>query len=173
MNRRPRRNRTPAFKAGLLALVWLVGGAVPVAAGPLEDASAAYGRADYATALRLFRSFAEQGNAYAQFNLGLMYFQGRGVPQDYGTAAAWYRRAADQGYAAGQANLGTMYVLGQGVPQDYVMAYSLLDLAAAGLPNAAVRSSTAALRDAVAGKMSPAQIAEAQRLARDWKPKSY
>ena len=64
---------------------------------------------DYATALREWTPLAKQGNASAQFNLGLMYRKGQGVPQDYKTAVKWYRLAAEQGNASAQFNLGVMY----------------------------------------------------------------
>ena len=69
-----------------------------------------------------YRKAAEQGDASAQFNLGIMYDYGRGVTQDYAQAALWYRKAAEQGLAAAQYNLGVAYHEGQGVPQDYVQA---------------------------------------------------
>lgn len=64
------------------------------------------------------RQQAEQGIADAQNALGVMYYNGEGVPQDYGEAVRWYRRAADQGLAAAQFNLAVMYDRGRGVPQD-------------------------------------------------------
>jgi uncharacterized protein len=88
-------------------------------AGPLEDANAAYDRGDYATALPLFRSLAEQGDARAETNLGVMYSKGQGVAQDYAAAAKWYRKAADQEYALGQNDLGGLYEAGHGVKKDY------------------------------------------------------
>ena len=69
-----------------------------------------------------FRVKAEQGDARAQFNLGLCYDKGHGVPRDYAEAVKWYRKAADQGLAVAQSNLGACYVKGQGIPQDYVEA---------------------------------------------------
>ena len=113
-------NRT--FKAAVAALVLFVGFAVPVAAGPYEDAYAAYDRGDYATALQLWRPFAEQGNADAQFYLALMYDNGQGVAQNYTTAVNWYRKAAEQGDAFAQLNLALKYVKGQGVAQNYAAA---------------------------------------------------
>jgi TPR repeat protein len=104
---------------GFVALVLSPGLTAPVAAGPFEDAMAAYGRGDYATMLRIYRPLAEHGNAGAQFSLALMYNNGRGVPQNYAEAVKWYRKAADQGYADAQSNLGDMYANRQGVPQDY------------------------------------------------------
>ena len=78
----------------------------------------AYERGDYATALAGFQNYAEQGNAAAQSNLGVMYANGEGVPEDDAEAVRWYRLAAEQGYAAAQFNLGFMYANGEGVPED-------------------------------------------------------
>ena len=105
------------------------------------------------------------GRCRAQFNLGLMYDNGQGVPQDYSEAVKWYRLAADQGDAYAQNNLGVMYAKGQGVPQDYVLAHMWFNLSAAQGNEDAVKN-----RDIVAGQMTPDQLAEAQRLAREWKP---
>ena len=73
---------------------------------------------DFAIALREWKPLAEQGDADAQYNLGLMYDNGQGVPQNYKTAVKWYSLAAEQGDADAQYNLGWMYRNGQGVPQD-------------------------------------------------------
>ena len=85
---------------------------------------------DYATALREFKPLAKQGYATAQFNLGVMYEKGKGVPQDYKTAVKWWKLAAEQGYASAQFNLGLMYDNGRGVPQDYKTAGKWYKLAA-------------------------------------------
>ena len=82
----------------------------------------AYNRGDYATAVRELLLLAQGGNAGAQVNLGLMYYNGQGVPQDYTQAIQWFRRAADQGNANAQVNLGVMYRDGHGVLQDYALA---------------------------------------------------
>ena len=104
----------------------------PVAAGPFEDADAAQDRHDYATALRLFRLLAHQGDPNAQYRLGLMYEHGQSVPQDLAPkAAAWYRPAADQGLKTAQWTLGSIYQIGSGVEQDHVKAYTWYDLSAA------------------------------------------
>jgi len=79
----------------------------------------AYMRGDYATALKEFRVLAEQGDADAQYNLGLMYDKGHGVAQDYKEAMKWCRKAAEQGHAYAQYYLGFMYRDGHGVIQDY------------------------------------------------------
>jgi hypothetical protein len=93
------------------------------AAGPLEDARAAYDRSDYATTMRILRPLADRGNSEAESVVGLLYLNGWGVARDYGRAAMWYRKAADQGNEAAENNLGTLYNSGQGVPQDYALAF--------------------------------------------------
>ncbi len=90
---------------------------------PFSRGYEAYNRGDYATALRLWRPLAEQGNALAQFSLGFMYDNGEGVPQNDAEAVKWYRRAADQGDASAQLNLGVMYYAGEGVWANYVESY--------------------------------------------------
>jgi TPR repeat protein len=71
---------------------------------------------DYAQALTWYRRAADQGEAGAQFMLGVIYDNGQGVPQDYAQAGHWYRKATDQGQADAQYNLGVMYEYGQGGP---------------------------------------------------------
>ncbi len=190
-----------------LAIVFVLG-FVPPAWADFQAGFAAWDRGDYATALREWKPLAEQGDAVAQFNIGLMYGNGRGVPQDYAEAVKWYRKSAEQGYAnaqnniglmydngqgvpqdyaealkwfrkaaeqgvpRAQRNLGIMYHYGQGVPQDYVQAHKWYNLAASRLPSDEDRDLAVKNRDTVAPKMTAAQIAEAQRLARDWKPKT-
>ncbi|HHW5018725.1 TPA: tetratricopeptide repeat protein, partial [Haemophilus influenzae] len=78
----------------------------------------AYEQSNYQTAFKLWLPLAEQGNAKAQYNLGVMYGNGRGVKQDYFKAVNWYRKAAEQGHADAQLNLGYMYEKGRGVKQD-------------------------------------------------------
>jgi hypothetical protein len=122
---------------------------------------------DSGEALKWYRLAADQGSVAAQNNLGEMYLNGHGVRQDYAEALKWFRKAADQGLAVAQNNLGLMYAQGQGVPRDYVQAHMWFNLAAS---QGNFRRSVKA-RDAIASLMTPAQIAEAQRLAREWKPK--
>ena len=104
--------------------------AQPAAAGKYEDAEAAYKQGDYATAIRLFQPLAEQGNADAQSQLGIMYLIGDGVPQDYSKALKWLTPAAEHGDTNAQTNLGLMYLTGLGVPEDYAEALKLLRPAA-------------------------------------------
>ena len=125
---------------------------------------------DYQEAARWFRLAVEQGHAEAQFDLGVIHEHGRGVLQDYQEAARWYRAAADQGLSSGQYNLGVMYDDGRGVTQDYIQAHKWYNLAASKSAGK-VREAAAKNRDSVANQMTREQIAEAQRLAREWKPK--
>ena len=155
-----------SIKSLLATLVVPLSLAAPVLAGPSSDGWAAYNRKDYVTALRLWRPLAEQGEAGAQFNIAGMYGRGEGVPQDYVKALMWFRKAAEQKHADAQFNLGIMYDQGQGVPQDYSEAHKWYNLAAAQGDKDAANS-----RDLIAKEMTPSQIAEAQRLAREWKPK--
>ncbi len=137
--------------------------AAPAWAG--QAGLAAYERGDYRTALKEYRPLAEQGDAVAQFALGTMYENGRGVPQNDAKAVRWYRRAAEQGFTSAQNNLGKMYRRGRGVPQDDVLAHMWWSLSAAqGLETARTA------RDRLAARMPAPQLAEAQRLAREWKP---
>ena len=119
---------------------------------------------DRSEAVKWWRKAAEQGDVRSELWLGLLYKYGSGVPQDYSEAMKWYRRAAEQGDTTGQACLANMYDDRPGVQHDYVQAHMWFNLASTKVP------SFAAERDRVAAKMTPAQIAEAQRLAREWKP---
>jgi hypothetical protein len=229
--------QTMKLKRAIAAIVLVSAFAAPVAAGTFEDAVDAHARGDYAKALRLIRPLANDGDASAQFNLGLMYATGQGVQQDNAAAALWFRKAAEQGYAFAQSNLGTLYLYGRGVtqddteavmwfrkaadqgdavaefllgnqyangkgvpqdyseamiwfqraaeqghsvaklylgvmyaegrgvPQDYVRAHMWFSLSAAQGEQRAVKTLEMAER-----RMTPAQINEAQKLARDWKP---
>ncbi|MBM3775636.1 MAG: sel1 repeat family protein [Acidobacteria bacterium] len=100
-----------------------------------------------------------------------MYAKGQAAPQDYAEAVRWYRQAAGQGNASAQLNLGLRYDKGQGAPQDYVAAHMWLNLAASRA-SGDDQTKFARARDLVAKKMNSQQIAEAQRLSREWKPTS-
>ncbi len=123
-------------------------------------------------ALEIFKPLAEQGDAAAQFNLGNKYLYGEGVLQDYAEAAKWYRKAAEQGDAEAQTMLGLMYLNGEGVPQENVQAHKWFNLSASRSQGKdhdyAVDS-----RNDTEKRMTPTQVAEAQKLAREWKPRPY
>ncbi len=138
------------------------GGAAGKASG---NASAAEAAPDEVTpeAIESYRVAAEQGDPEAQNKLGEMYGNGTGVSRDLRQAVKWYRLAADQGHGTAQLNLGQAYADGLGVPGDHVQAHLWLNLASTSGDQDA-RSA----RDELVEKMTPEQIAEAQRLAREW-----
>ena len=122
---------------------------------------------------------AKKGFLVAQWSLGVMNYPlgdslFKAEEGNIVDALIWYRRAAEQGDVDSQSSLGIAYEQGNGVPQDFVEAHKWYNLAAAGVPKeklyADVRADLMERRDAVALKMTPAQIAEAQKLAREWKP---
>jgi uncharacterized protein len=167
-----RASRSPGLPACLLSglLVLACYGATgPARADGVSRATAAYARGDYITAVRTLTPLAMRGDAKAQSFLGFLYENGYGAPQAYDAAVDLYAQAAICGNPFGQAMLGLMYDKGHGVPQDFVLAYKWLDLAA-GRASRRERDYFQRLRDAVAMKMSKAQIAEGQRLALLWAP---
>lgn len=131
--------------------------------GGFNEGLAAARQGDYNTALREWRPLAQQGDANAQYHLGVMYHNGLGITKDYQQALDWYLRAARQGLAAAQYNLGVIYHNGGGVKQDYIQAYMWFNIASVNGIDEAIRN-----RDLAASKMTPAQVSEAQRLTREW-----
>jgi TPR repeat protein len=113
-----------------ILLAFLMTLSAPVAAQDFDKGLAAYDASDWATALQEWKPLAEQGSASAQFNLALMYSNGRGVLQDYKEAVKWYTLAAEQGYARAQFLLAINYYVGEGVLQDYEEAVKWYTLAA-------------------------------------------
>jgi TPR repeat protein len=122
---------------------------------------------DYGLARHWWEQDAAQGNAMAQVNLGTLYLEGMGVSEDYQMALFWFCLAANQEDALAQAKLGVMYQRGNGVPQDFVQAHMWFNLSETNGEKIA-----AEFRDALTKQMTPSQIAEAQRLVREWKPKT-
>ena len=149
----------------LFAVFVVVACATVAAAGSIEEAEFVYDRGDYTQAARLFRPLAEQGIASAQFNLGVMYARGQGVPQDYQAALKWYRKAAEQGDASAQNNLGLMYEMGRGARKDFSRAHMWYSVAAAALSGDEGKAAMKR-RDSVASQMTAVQIGNAQEMAR-------
>ena len=148
------------FRSLLLAVAFVASTGSTALAQDFDKGVAAYNSGDYVTALQEWRPLAEQGYADAQYNLGLMYDNGLGVPQDDKEAVKWYRKAADQGVAAAQNNLGQMYRLGEGVLQNNTKGHMWFNIAAAnGLEDAGK------WRDKIAEKMTSAAIEKAQSMA--------
>jgi hypothetical protein len=138
----------------------------PSAGADFDEGLAAAQRGDYATALREWRPLAENGEATAQYNLGIMYENGWGVPQDPAQAVQWYREAVKSGNIRFILHLATMYSLGKGVPTDFVRAYMFFSIAAEMGDSHGVKGC-----DLHAKAMTSAQITEAKTLAREWRMK--
>ena len=140
-----------------------------VSAAQFRKGMAAFNRHDFTAAGELLRLPADRGDSRAQAVLCYLYTHGRGVPQSFPEAANWCQRSAEQGNAQGQYMLGLMYNAGHGVPESFVQSYMWLNLAAAHA-SGPKREFSYRIRDSVASKMSPAQIAKAQALAVDYRP---
>jgi TPR repeat protein len=120
-----------AIKSVVLGLLLLLTNGSIAYAQDFKKGSEAYKKKDYATALREWRPLAAQGDADAQYNLGLIYDNGQGVTQDFAEALKWYRLSAAQGNGSAQYHLGLMYLSGEGVTQDYQEAAHWFRLVAA------------------------------------------
>jgi TPR repeat protein len=145
--------------------------AVPSDPASLEQYRAglsAYLKRDYASALEAWRPLAERQteNSAVQLFLGFMHAQGQGLAKDPAAAAAWYRRAAEQDNMVAQIRLGLLHRRGEGAARNPVQAYLWASLAARQKSH--VQKVAQALLEAQATEMTPAQIAEAKRLALAW-----
>ena len=121
---------------------------------------------DYRHAKEWFEMAAKQGHAGAQVNLGTLYLHGDGAPRSAEMALHLFSLAAQQEDALAFAKLGLMYAQGRGVLQDFIQAHKWYNLSAA---HGELKAAEA--RDVLAQQMTPTQIAEAQKLAGEWKPK--
>src|SRR5207237_478277 len=119
-----------------------------------------------AESVKSYRKAAEQNDALAQFNLGYSYANGQGVAKDDAEAVKWYRKAAEQNFAQAQISLALSYALGQGVAKDYVESYKWTLLAASQGDKDAKETMTI-----LENNMSREQIAEGQKVARNFKPR--
>ena len=174
-SRRPRNRNwscTPVRTACLrliLVMFLSMAGAAGAHADAFADGARAYARQYYPLSARIFLSLAEQGDPRAQTYIGVMYLRGQGVPQNFDAAAYWLHLASETGLPTAQYFLGLMYDKGQGVAQDFVLAHAWLNIAVAHA-EPKLRRRWVLIRDAIASKMSEAQLAEARRLAYEWRP---
>ena len=130
------------------------------ASADFQKGTAAYNSGDYATALRIWKPLAKQGNAYAQYWLGWMYAMGEGVSYNNKTAVKWYRLAAKKRHALSQGKLSVIYALGKGVIKDLVYAHLWGNIAATNGNKLGAK-----VRYSVAKKMTPSQIEEAKNFS--------
>ena len=133
---------------------------------------------EYGEAVRWYRKSAIQGNGMAQMALGMMYFDGKGVTRSHQTAFTWLKPAAEQGEPLAQVTLATMYEAGDGVPQDVIQAHMWFSVAAASFSDtrnpsfAGLREVATMAREMLGERMTQDQIAEAQKLAKEWSSKT-
>jgi TPR repeat protein len=137
-------------------------------AGDVEDAGAAFDKKDYATAIQKYKAAGIKGDALAQGMVGAMYEEGLGIKKNSAEAVKWYKLAAAQGNASAQINLGLMYDDGKGVVQDYTRAHMWTNLGVVDGNTMAVK-----YRDIIAAQMTPQQIAEAQKMARECQARNF
>lgn len=127
---------------------------------------------DDAEAVRWYQLAAQNGSAMAQFNLGLMVQNGRGGPADAIEARRWFELAAERGVAQAQNQLGILYATGTGgLARDDIQALKWFILGTANALDDELRALTLKNRERVASRMTPEQLAEAETLARAWRPK--
>ena len=122
----------------------------------------------FTQAIQWYRKAAAQGDANAQYQLGVMFRNGEGVTRDDAESAKWYGRAAEQGHAGAQFSLGLCLRDGQGVSQDLVKAHVWLALAATRASDESQRATYAAARDALEARMTSEQLSAARQRQRWW-----
>jgi TPR repeat protein len=136
---------------------------VAAVAGQGGTGLTAYRRGHYQDAVELIAPLAHAGDPFAQFALGVMYDDGKGMAQDFSLAFKWYMRAAEQGLVDAQHMVGKFYSTGRGRPQNIYKAYIWFNLAAAGgYPTSATS------RDTMAGQLSKSSRVKAQASAASW-----
>lgn len=152
--------------AATVAALAAIGGPASAQESDFFEGLAAYDAGNYAETVRLWSALAEQGDPLAQTALAGLYRSGEGVPKDPGEAARLYRLAAEQGNDDAQLNLGRLYADGIGVPRDPVEAYVWLSLAAEQGRRWAKQR-----RDRIGNELRPAQMAEAEQLLEERRPR--
>ena len=145
----------------------VVAGALGTAWATWDKGLAAYAAGDYATARREWVVLARRGNPKAQYNLGVLYSNGKGVPESGALAFRWYVKAAEQGHVGAQFGLGSCYFLGKGVPINYVKAYMWLSIAEAD-GHAKAKNGLKILKPL----MSSYDLSEGESLFCDWRQKN-
>ena len=123
---------------------------------------------DVSEAYRWYRRGAEQGEKWGQYSLGRIFVDGKVVPKDNAKAVRWFQKSAEQGYPDAQFALALMYKYGSGVPKNYTQAYKWYDLTILNSDQAGLLPDAVSQRDKIAKQMTPAQITEAQKQAREW-----
>lgn len=118
---------------------------------------------EFLQAKQWFSKSAAQGYPNAKKKLGMMYYKGQGVPRQLSVAFQWFKQAAEQGVADAQNNLALMYFKGEGITKDFILSYQWVSLAAAQGNQEARRA-----KEFFTTKITPAQLSEGERLAKEW-----
>lgn len=161
-----------SLRIGLTGLALGASLAVAAAGAETRDVSAgmlAYEAGEFGRALSIFRPLVERGDPSAQFMVGAMYFYGRGLARDDGSAAIMFHKAAAQGNPEGQLAFGSLLLYGVGLRQDIVKSHMWLSIASE-TANQAVAFQAASLLAHAEKLMTPAEIQDARKLARDFRP---
>lgn len=153
------------MRSTAIAIV-LAASLISTAWADLDRGTAAYRRGDFITAHREFLAPAQKGEARAQFSLALLYLRGQGVAQNTPEAMRWLRKAANRGDGEARMVLGDLYM--KAGPQNYVKSYMWLTLGLANI-RGSQRNIAHRMRKHVAARMTPEQIAQAKKMARDWR----
>lgn len=157
------RSRRPAL-AALLLLVFNGSAALADTAAGLAYMK----RGAYFRAMTEFEDPAKAGDPIAQANLGVIYYYGLGVPADFTRSAYWYHAAALKGNIDAQLGLAILYTTGQGVPPSFPIAHMWLAIAEEAMPPSPDRARVADDMKALAGKMSPGEVAQSKSLLDAW-----
>ncbi len=134
----------------------------------IQAALDAANHGDYAMAASLWQALADQDHGPSQYNLGQMYYAGKGVPQNFAEAVKWFSRAAQKGVPGAQLSLGVAYALGRGVQPNLTEAYKWLKLSMEGFATEKDRMEALKAREMIVARMTSEEIAEAEKETRDW-----
>lgn len=159
-------------KSRFVALVLFLGFPAAAFAGSYEDGQESFRRGDLATAVRVWRPLADQGDARAEYGLGVAYEYGQGATVNFAEAARLYLRAAEQGLVIAQIGIEYMYTVGLGVPRDLVEAFKWSEIVATRSPASTIDAGASAQknREFLAAKMTQAEIGDARNRATEWTP---
>jgi uncharacterized protein len=157
------------FSVFALALLCALPSLPVTARAGIDEATTAFSTGHFVDALKEFRGLADGGSREAEFMLGVMYFQGRGVGQNHATAAIWFHKSALKGHAGAQLAFGSIHIRGVGVYQDLHQAIKWLSLAATSR-SPEIRLNATNLIQEAARLMTPGEIDAARISATDFSP---
>ena len=152
----------------ILALSVFASDHAAAAAGAADDGDAAFKLKDYGTAMKLLMPLAQRGDPVAETDVGIMYYEGLGVPRDRVEGVKWFKSSAKQGTPGGEVDMGIAYATGEGIRQDRVQAYMWFNLAADQGSASAVR-----YRDQLTPGLKPDEVQRAEDLAKTCRDSNF